>query len=58
MAMVQANRYTHTRDGILPHTEAGQYDVAAFRDVGLIFAKKKGLPSMDDDTHRTGPKVI
>ncbi len=27
------NHYTHTSDGILPHTEAQQYDVAAFRDV-------------------------
>ena len=33
MAMTQANHYTHTSDGILPHTEARQYDVAAFRDV-------------------------
>ena len=33
MAMTQANHYTHTGDGILPHTEARQYDVAAFRDV-------------------------
>ena len=33
MAMTQANHYTHTRNGILPHTEARQYDVAAFRDV-------------------------
>ena len=33
MAMTQANHYTHTSDGILPHTEAQRYDVAAFRDV-------------------------
>ena len=33
MAMTQANHYTHISDGILPHTEARQYDVAAFRDV-------------------------
>ncbi|MYE54973.1 MAG: polyphosphate kinase [Chloroflexi bacterium] len=33
MAMTQANHYTHTSDGILPHTEARRYDVAAFRDV-------------------------
>ena len=33
MAMTQANHYTHTSDGILPHTEARQHDVAAFRDV-------------------------
>ena len=31
--MTQANHYTHTSDGILPHTEARQYDVRAFRDV-------------------------
>ena len=33
MAMTQANHYTHSGDGILPHTEARWCDVAAFQDV-------------------------
>ena len=33
MAMTQANHYRHADEGILPHTEARRYDVAAFRDV-------------------------
>ena len=31
--MTQANHYTHTSDGILPHAEARRCDVGAFRDV-------------------------
>ena len=31
--MTQGNHYRHADEGILPHTEARQYDVAAFRDV-------------------------
>ena len=31
--MTHSHHYTHTEGGILPHTKARRYDVAAFRDV-------------------------